>query len=141
MKEFARHLQEYFDHWIKHFNTLLPESEWGNRELAERFLQKYWLSESEYTDRWQRIQDQIFCSGKSLPDLIFRNRYKIIASRGGCLFLEDDFKNLQSCFTELGDRHFVVIEDNFGGKSQEASFRIKFPSNITWEEMKSGNYI
>lgn len=78
-----------------HFSKLVKEKDWGNEELAEKYLKKYWLPELEYLSAWKPIQDEIFIEGKSLPDLIYRPEFKMIVANGGCLFVEEDFKQLQ----------------------------------------------
>ena len=64
-----------------------------------------------------------------------------MALRGGCLFDEQDFKNLQGCGIEVGDEYLFVIENTFDGKLREPGFRMKYPIKITWDELISGNFI
>jgi hypothetical protein len=72
---------------------------------------------------------------------MFSEDYEIRAFQGGCLFLKDDFEKLQKCFLALGDKYCVVIENTFNESPKEPVFRMKFPTDITWEELMSGNYI
>lgn len=124
------------------FSKLTLESEWGNKEVAERYLSKYWLPQAKYDTFWKSIQNQIFISQERLlPEIIFKDNFNMLALRGGCLFLREDFEQLQRCFLEIGDKYFVVIENTFGGKLQEPAFRMKYPTEITWEELTNGNFI
>jgi len=155
MTEYARHLEEYIEDFYREATPLPPDYKWGDRELAEEYLRKYWLPEQEYFDVWKPIQDRVFRIDKKvyvngewipdsslLPDIVFPPEFKMIAMIGGCLFGDEDFKQLQKALLEMGEKYFVVIQ-----RSQEvfmfgiSMFRMKFPVNITWEELTSGNYI
>ena len=141
MLEYRAHLDVYKVYAQMHFSKLISQNEWGNKELAEKYLQKYWLSEQEYLSIWKPIQDNIFVQGKSLPDLVYRSDFDIIALRGGCLFIEKDFKQLQKSMQKVGEEYFVIIQHSQDFTEGEPMFRMKFPVNITWEELISGNYI
>lgn len=141
MIEYNRHIEEYVNYWFGDFNKLVPEKEWGNQKLAEEYLQKYWLPEQEYLNIWKPIQDKVFVLGKSLPDLIYQAEFEMIALRGGCLFIEKDFKQLQKAMQEVGEDYFVIIQHSQDFTEGEPMFKMKFPVNITWEELTSGNYI
>lgn len=141
MTEYTRHIEEYLVHSHSSFSNLIPEEKWGNKDLAEKYLQKYWLEEQEYLKVWKPIQDTIFNQGKSLPDLIYRPEFELMALRGGCLFAEEDFKQLQKAMQEIGDNHFVVIQHSQEFTEGEPMFRMKFPVSITWDGLTSGNYI
>lgn len=141
MTEYARHIEEYFVHSHSSFSNLVQKEKWGNKYLAEKYLQKYWLEEQEYLKVWKPIQDTIFNQGKSLPDFIYRPEFELIALRGGCLFAEEDFKQLQKAMQEIGDNHFVVIQHSQEFTKGEPMFRMKFPVSIIWDELTSGNYI
>jgi len=141
MKEYDKHLSVYKVYAQMHFSKLVPEANWGDKELAEKYLQKYWLVEQEYLGFWKPIQHKIFVQGKSLPDLIYRPEFEIIALMGGCLFVEEDFLKLQKAMQEVGDEYFVIIQHSQDFTEGEPMFRMKFPVNITWEELTSGNYI
>jgi len=141
MKEYSRHIEEYMNYWQADFSRLIPSDQWGNKKLAEEYLQKYWLAEQEYLSIWKPIQDKVFVQRKSLPDLIYHPEFEMIALRGGCLFLEEDFKQLQKAMQEVGEEYFVIIQHSQEFMEGEPMFRMKFPVNITWEELTSGNYI
>ena len=139
--EYEEHLTFYKVYVQMHFSRLISENNWGNKDLAEKYLQKYWLAEQEYLSVWKPIQDEIFIEGKSLPDIIYHSEFEIITLRGGCLFVEEDFLQLQKAMQEVGDEFFVVIQHSQDFTEGEPMFRMKFPVNITWEELTSGNYI
>lgn len=141
MIEYIRHIEEYYNYGHSSFSTLVPSDQWGDKKLAKEYLQKYWLPEQEYLSAWKPIQDKIFVQGKSLPDLVYRPEFEMIALRGGCLFLEEDFKQLQKAMQEVGEEHFVIIQHSQYFTEEEPIFRMKFPTTITWTELTSGNYI
>lgn len=142
MKEYQDILIEYSYSIYSMHSTMIPELEWGNKEVAEKYLEKYWLPKEEYEKAWKPIQDRIFINQeKGLPSLIFAKEYEIIALRGGVLFEEKDFKQLQDCFLKVGDKHFVIVENSFGNELQRTPFRMKYPVAISWQEFMSGNFI
>jgi len=141
MKEYSRHVEEYLNYWLADYSKLIPQNQWENKELAEEYLQKYWLLEQEYLSVWKPIQDKIFIQRKCLPDLIFHPEFEMTALRGGCLFLEEDFSQLQKAMREIGEEYFVIIQHSQEFMEGEPMFRMKFPVNITWKELISGNYI
>jgi hypothetical protein len=141
MIEYTRHIEEYSVYGHSSFSNLLPSEKWGDKKLAEKYLEKYWLTEQEYLSIWKPIQDNIFIQGKGLPDLIYHPEFEIIALRGGCLFLEEDFLQLQKAMQEFGEEYFVIIQHSQDFTEGEPMFRMKFPTSISWEELTSGNYI
>lgn len=141
MIEYTEHLEEYSTHSHSSFTNLISEDKWGNKDLAEKYLQKYWLEGQEYHKVWKPIQNAIFNEGKNLPDLIYRPEFKLMALRGGCLFAREDFEQLQKAMQEVGDNHFVIIQNSQEFTEGEPMFRMKFPTNTTWDELVSGNYI
>lgn len=142
MTEFERHIEFYSrDYPHQHFSRLVPEEKWGDKKLAKRYLQKYWLPEQEYLSIWKPIQDKIFIQGKSLPDLIFRPGFEMTVANGGLLFTERDFKQLQRAMQDIGEKYFVVIQSGQNYTNGEPMFKMKYPVNITWQELSNGNYI
>jgi hypothetical protein len=99
------------------------------------------LTEQEYLSIWKPIQDKVFIQSKSLPDLIYHPEFEIIALTGGCLFLQEDFLQLQKAILEVGEEYFVIIQHSQDFTEGEPMFRMKFPVTISWEELTSGNYI
>jgi hypothetical protein len=142
MREYELHIEKFSMYSEDEFGTSRYRGNWGNREEAERYLEKYWLPLADYELNCKQVQNRIFTK-KWLPEMIFHSQYEMLALRGGCLFTDEDFEKLQECFLEVGDRHFYVIENTFGGKflADEPTFRMKYPTDITWEELTSGNFI
>ncbi len=142
MIEYKNHIDMFSLEGSWWFSKLTPESEWGNLSLAENYLKKYWLSEDEYNAKWKPIQENIFTSlDTSLPDLVFKENYEVITLRGGCLFLKEDFEQLQECLLKVGEKYLIVVENTFGGELEEPAFRMKYPATISWEEIANGNFI
>ena len=141
MKEFDAHVEFYKSSRWEGFSKYTPISDWGNEVHASRYMQKYWLPEQEYFNVWKSIQDKVFKEGRNLPDLIYKNEFMLKVIVGGCLFLEDDFKQLQNALNAIGEEHFVIIQHTQDYTEGEPMFRMKYPVNISWEELSSGNYI
>jgi hypothetical protein len=141
MKEYTKHLEFYQNYKHSSFSTLVPSPQWGNKQSAQNFLQKYWLPEQEYLAVWKPIQDCIFDIRVEDSKCNFQPEFELIKLEGGCLFLEEDFKQLQQAMTAIGETHFVVIQSAQDFTQGEPMFRMKFPVAISWEELMSGNYI
>jgi hypothetical protein len=141
MTEYNTHLNFFKVYAHMHFSKLVKEADWGNEQLAEKYLKKYWLSEQEYLRVWKPIQDEIFLKGTSLPNLVYQPDFDMFALRGGCLFVEEDFKQLQKAMQDIGEEYFVIIQHSQAFTEGEPMFRMKYPVNITWKELTSGNYI
>lgn len=110
--------------------------------VARKYLKKYHLSEEEYMRVWKPIQDLIFVNqNKGLPSMVFRSSFSLSAIYGGVLFVESDFERLRSSLRLLGDQHIIIIQNDFGGDLKFTPLRMKYPSDITWEELMSGNFI
>lgn len=139
-QEICKFLDQYSESWFSSFSKLVPSNMWGQRRCAEAFLNKYYLAEDEYNNIWQPKQKQIFLDN-FLPDLIYTEGYEMLALRGGCLFVEDDFKQFQQLMQDTGDEYFVVIQHSQEYTKGEPMFRMKFPMCISWQELLSGNYI
>jgi len=113
-----------------------------NMAKATAFLEKYWLPETEYREKWKPIQDTIFCNlNLTLPEMIFRDGFQLIAVTSGFLFGKEDFEIFRQCLLSLGEENFVVIQQDLGGTIQRPLFYMKFPAAITWDEMMSGDFI
>ena len=113
-----------------------------NKNIAKIYLEKYFLEEADYFSQWKAIEDSIFQNKKEgLPKLIFKEGYRMIMARGGTLFEERDFKVLKECCLKMGDRNLIVIQNDFDGEITDPIFRMKYPVDISWEEMMSGNFI
>lgn len=141
MKEYIRHIEAYLNYWHSSFSKLVPAEKWGDRKLAEEYLQKYWLSNEEYTLFWEPILNEVFIPSKRLPDLVFQPKFEFMVLTGGCLFQEEDFYQLQRAMHNNGEDYFVVIQHSQEFTKGEPMFRMKFPATITWGDMTSGNYI
>lgn len=141
MNEYQKVLEEYIDKDYSKL-TIFSLRDWGNRDIAENYLKKYWLSQAEYKEVWKTLQDQIFIhQHKGLPALVFPDQYQLLALRGGYLFTKEDFEQLKKCFLAIGDQYFVIIQNTFNKTLRIPAFKMKYPSTITWQELMSGNAI
>ncbi len=112
-----------------------------HRQAAEQYLEKYWLDKKELTQEWLEIKNRIFNKDfHSLPDRHINENYNVIILKGGIVFFKEEFEIYQTCMKIVGDKYFIVLEDYDENKSANTSghpYRLKFPVNITWEEMIS----
>jgi hypothetical protein len=141
MKEYAPILTEYAKEGYSMYSRIIPRSRWGDKVVAESYLEKYWISWAEYEEKWKTIQSGVFTTATSgLSEMVFQPEFEMFVVKGGCLFVEEEFGRLRSCALSLAEKFIVVIENSFGGKLEEPRFRMKFPVDITWEEMTIGNF-
>lgn len=142
MVEHNRLLNEYSLEKYSMYSKIISEQEWGDKSKALEYLKKYHLSEEEYLSKWKLIQSNIFRNtGGSLPEMMFNIGFSLLATRGGILFEKDDFESLQNCIMQLGDKKLIIVQNDFGGKLKTPPLRMSYPSDITWEDLISGNFI
>lgn len=126
--------------WDQKFSA---KKDWGDRNVAREYLEKYLLSDEEYYNVWKPLENKIFITGNSgLPELVFAEQYNIIALSGGKTFDESDFRLMQECMHSVGNKYFVIVEHPVYKDIREVPpLRMKFPIDITWKEICSGNFI
>lgn len=112
-------------------------------EMAKMYLEKYGLDDMEC---YMSIFKKIFSLKTSdeenaFPNPIFNSHFIMSVSTGGCLFEEKDFDVILKIGKEHGDRYLYVIEDERYASDKDFVFRMKYPIDITWEEMVSGAFI
>jgi len=141
MKEYTPIVDIYSLEGYEMYSTTIPASQWGNRQVAQIYLERYWLSSAEYESTWKQVQDRIFINQEvGLPHMVFAPEYKLQVSRGGCLLVQEEFVRLQECTKAISEQFLFVVENTFGGRVSEPIFRMKFPSGISWGELSSGNF-
>jgi hypothetical protein len=141
MNEYSQILDVYSREGYEMYSSIIPASQWGNRQVAENYLERYWLSSAEYERTWKQQQDRIFSNQEvGLPEMVFQSGYELQVARGGCLFVQEEFVRLQECTRAIEEKFLFVIENTFGGRVKEPIFRMKFPSGICWGELTSGNF-
>lgn len=142
MIEYNNILNEYAHNVYSMYSKLIPESEWGNKEIASEYLNRYFLSIEEYTQKWKPIQECIFQNERTgLPAKVFKEGFNLMAIRGGILFEREDFENLQNCIKAVGDKNLVIVQNDFGGAVEKPLLRMKYPVDITWERLMCGNFV
>lgn len=140
VEEYQKHIDYYATESSGWFSKYLTSSEWGNKDMATNFMKKYWLPKNEYNAIWLPVLEKIFIPKTVLPGLVFRSRYQLLASRGGCLFIEEEYLKFQQLMHIAADSHFVIIQNHLNDTG-EPTFRMKFPVDTSWAELMSGNYI
>jgi hypothetical protein len=73
--------------------------------------------------------------------MVFKDDFELTVEINDGLFSETSFKKLKDCLISIGEESFVVIGQDFNGKLERPIFRMKFPVNISWDEMMSGDFI
>ena len=119
--------------------------DWLNKTVAENYLKKYGLFDDKDED-WKAVkemQEAVFYLDRRLPDMIFKKDFEYIGLLGGGIFEEKDFNQFKSCLDKIGEKTFVVVQNPLGFESEAISkmLEMKYPADISWEELMSGNYI
>jgi hypothetical protein len=108
---------------------------------AEGYFKKYWLDKKELDEVWLKIKNKIFNKDfHQLPDRVINQDIEVIILKGGIVLIEKEFIQFQSCMKRTGDKFFIVLEDYDENNPPHISgppYRLKFPADITWEEMTS----
>lgn len=113
-----------------------------DKNIAKNYLQKFYLSSDEYFGHWKKIEDSIFQNKEEgLAKKIIRDEFFYFFGRGGTLFEERDFNLLQECILKIGDKNLIIVQNDFGEKMESPILRMKFPADISWRELMSGNFI
>lgn len=142
MKLYSKYIESYSEEYNLIFNTRLTEEEWKDKKRALNYLHKYHISPDEYTQKWLPIQESIFFNiSKEFPKVRFKGGYSLYIMTGGVLLEKEDFESLQRCMIQLGDKSLIIIQNDFGGALKEPPLRMKYPVNITWEELLEGGFI
>jgi hypothetical protein len=114
----------------------------GDMAAASKFMDRYGIDGATYLEKWQPIAERIFLPlGQTLPAPIFREEFKLSVQVGGCLLTEEEFARLQQFMIAVGDREFVVIQNEIEGFENDLYFKLKFPVGVTWDDLKSGSYV
>ena len=141
MNEKSLLIEKYCSEAFLLFSSEISESDWGDKDAARRYLDKYWLDEKEFRDNWKSLQDKMFINQEEgLPEFIFSPSLRFMALRGGITFEEEDFKQLQSCMKILGDKHIIIVQNSIL-PAKVPPFKMIYPVDITWDELMSGNFI
>ena len=141
MKEYSAILDVFSHEGYEMYSRIIPAQHWGNRQVAEDYLKRYWLSSAEYERTWKQVQDRVFTNQEvGLPQMVFTSGYELQASQGGCLFVQEEFVKLQECMQAISEQFLFVIENTFGGRVKEPTFRMKFPTSISWDDLAGGNF-
>ena len=135
-------LNEYASESYSMYSKVISEKDWGNKVIALEYLKKYRLPDEDYFKNWKPIQNTIFQNQEdSLPEMMFKKGFSLMAIRGGVLFEKEDYESLQRCIRQLEDDKLFIIQNDFGEKLKTSPFRMMYPSDSPWEEIMSGNFI
>jgi len=139
----AKYTTEYSNMLVGHFYDDLSFSKKDfiiddpkeKTEKGNLFLEKYWISNKEFESYWKTLLEEIFYNSKSFPDIIYKNTdFNFFFDIGGVMFLEKDFLKLQQFLISVGEKYFAII-------SESNDVHLKFPIDITWEELRSGSFV
>lgn len=131
MKDYKEHLDKYID--------------FHKNKVAVEYLEKYWLDKQDLNETWIEIKNTVFNPDfKLLPDPVFNEDFDSIIRLGGIVFDRGELELYQSCMKITGDNYFIILEDYDEANpphSSGPSLRFKYPVDITWDEIISGDMI
>lgn len=131
------------EHWCadgtQMYARSVPTLGWPNKMAAERFCERYWLSDADYDRAVRPVVSQVFVSETASPPAqVFQNGYAIVARRGGCLFVRNDFETLMPLVASLGDTSIAIVQNPSSTTAALPPMRFQFQTSTSWEEMISG---
>lgn len=86
MKEYESILLKYAKDGYDMYSKTVSRAQWGNRTIAESYLEKYWIPLAEYEDTWKIIQRRVFTAATiGVSEMVFQPDFEIFVLRGGCL--------------------------------------------------------
>lgn len=138
--EYQDHLDYYSNKALSWFSVLTSNEEWGDKNSANLYLDKYWLPYKDFQNKWEKYLNAIFSSNFDIANL-FKNNFFTLSIPGGSFFIEKDFNKLRRFLLEIGEEELILVENTFGANQYQPAFRMKFPASITWKELTSGNFI
>ena len=142
MKEYDKISKMYSSPHFSIYSLLIEEDQWGNTKKASDFLEKFWLSTKEYEDRIHKTIYEIFSNTENIfPGVSFKDNYNIFHISTANTLSEIDIELIKKISLEYKDEHFYLIENNLKGKIKNPTFRMKFPIDIVWGDLMTGNYI
>ena len=129
------------------FNPDMDEEESYNRGKA--FLERYAMNDADYKNECLTVMRQIF---KQSPSEMFRihhhsaydmfqDRFHLFVNIGGTLFGEDDYTLIQAIGKSFGDKYWYIVEDETCEQDVDVAFKLRFPIDISWQELISGGCI
>ncbi|NMC37143.1 MAG: hypothetical protein GYA41_02335 [Bacteroidales bacterium] len=128
---------------MKEFDKLINAYSFPDSiDLTKNYLQKYWLTEDEYLNKWKSIQTLIFSLSEVFPKMVFNSGIELLLLKGGLLFVKNEFETLRKCLRTTNDKYFIIIEDFDELKPPHESgplIRLKYPVDVTWEEINIGD--
>ena len=140
---------------MKDYQELINKfpNSFDTRNQIIEYLEKYWLEKTELVNTWVKIKSTIFKGNyTSYPDGLLNDNFNIMIIKGGPLFGRDDFEQLRRCMKVTGDIYFVLLEDYdednppdnlppSTGLINWPPLRFKFPADITFDEIMSGDFV
>lgn len=142
MNIFDQIINEYSNEYYLLYSSYFSEKEWGNKEIALNYLKKYYICNDDCILECNHIKSKIFNNHyEKNPKLIFKKDYTLISSLGGVLFEKNDFEVIQSISKQIGDKYLFIIQNDFNKSLKKPVLRMKYPVDITWQEIMSGNFI
>jgi hypothetical protein len=130
MKDYQKHIDKY-----KGYST--------DTEPIEKYLEKYWLDKKDLNEFWLSIKNTIFNDPLDFPSKVIKDNFDVIINLDLLVLYQEKLESLVACMKVTGDKYFVVVEDydeDNPPHTDGPSYRLKFPVDITWDEITSGSW-
>ncbi len=126
------------------------ESEEESYRKGKDFLQKYALDNDTFLMECVPTMRKIFRYGEKqeldlrqqLVTQFFHNEYLIFPYITTHIFLDEEhFLLTQSMGKALGESYIYIIEDETCEECHDAAFKLRFPVEVSWDELCSGGCV
>lgn len=139
--EFISLIEKYADPSYSSHSRSVSESEWGDLDKARRYCDRYWLNDDEYQQYWRPYHKAIFTQESVYPPaMVFTPPYRLILHLGGCLFDRVEFEKLSECMKRTSTRQFAIVENPVTAEEGFSPIRLRFPADISWDTLMSGQF-
>ena len=132
---------------IERCSTMYPmfsekqESIGMSKRRALEFLDKYSIRSDNEIQSIKLLQSRIFhIPTDGLPHEVFHTGYSLKTVLSGCLFNKPDFSIFVEILHLVEERCFYIIQNDYNGKLEQPLI-LKFPVDLSWEEMNSGGML
>ena len=141
-------LNKYSSGFSRWFYGDTAVSDMESYRRGKVFLQKYALDDDTFRKECAPVMQEVFRlnekRGFNLQEMsvaeLFQDGFHAFAYFTSHIFLDKEhFMLTQSIGKQLGDNYLYIIEED--GDDPDIAFRLRFPMDISWEELCSGGCI
>lgn len=141
MRDIDQIVNDYAEHDCAYAFTPRPPGAYSDKQAARRYMDTYWLDDTEYRAIWKPLQDLIFVENALPEQRVFKDGFNMVPLRAGCIFWEEYFNRFSSLLTEIQETSFAIIQTLNDINKETPLMRFRYQWPISWGEINSGSYI